>query len=137
MCFDNGNHRATPFERKMPGAESYSRVVEFTVENGRVRQAWARSRQEDGTFSTFQSGAYRLPGTGNTFIDYGGVCTVEGVPSDDVNSGHCMVRLVEVAPDGETVFELVVNDNSAQDPAALSSFRAEHFPALGAQCLLR
>lgn len=137
MCFDNGNHRATPFDRKTPEAESYSRVVEFAVENGRVRQAWARGRREDGAFSCFQSGAYRLPGTGNTFIDYGGVCTIDGIPSADVNAGHCRTRLVEVAPDGEIVFELVVNDESAQDPAALSSFRAEHFPALGTQCLLR
>ena len=90
---------------------------------------------EDGTYSAFQSGVCRLPGTGNMFVNYGGVCTVDGVPSGKVFQGHCLARLIEVTPGapGEIVFELIVNDASAEDPAPLSSFRTEHFPDFGSE----
>ncbi|MCY4547124.1 MAG: aryl-sulfate sulfotransferase [Defluviicoccus sp.] len=137
LCFDNGNERATPPDPKMDGAASYSRAVEFAVDTDArtVRQVWCRGRDEDGTYSAFQSGVCRLPGTGNIFIDYGGVCTVDGVPSGKVFQGHCLARLIEVTPgaEGEIVFELIVDDAAADDPAALSSFRAEHFPDFGRQ----
>ena len=135
LCFDNGNERATPPDPKMDGAENYSRAVEFAIDpdTRTVRQVWCRGRDEDGTFSAYQSGVYRLPRTGNTFVNYGGVCTVDGVPSGRVYDGHCLARLIEVTPGarGEIVFELVVDDASADDPVALSSFRAEHFPDFG------
>ena len=78
---------------------------------------------------------FRLPRTGNTFINYGGVCTVDGVPSGRVYAGHCLARLIEVTPGspGEIVFELIVEDRSDDDPVALSSFRTEHFPDFGAE----
>ena len=137
LCFDNGNERATPPDAKMPGAASYSRAVEFAVdaEEGTVRQAWCRGPDHDRTYSAFQSGVYRLPLTGNTFVNYGGVCTVDGAPSGQVFSGHCRARLIEVTPGspGETVFELIVDDASSDDPVALSSFRTEHFPDFGAE----
>ena len=136
LCFDNGNHRAVPFAPGMPEAECYSRAVEFAVDRDRrrVRQIWARGRADDGTYSCFQSGACRLPSTGNTYVNYGGVCSVDGVPSDRLDQGHCGLRQVEVtqAPRGEVVFELTVNDDSAENAVAYSSFRAEHLPRLGA-----
>ncbi len=137
LCFDNGNHRATPPGPKMDGAASYSRAVEFAVDADArtVQQVWARGPHDDRTYSTFQSGACRLPETGNTFVTYGGVCTVGGVPSGEVYAGHCRARLIEVAPGspGETVFEAIVDDRSPDNPVAWSSFRAEHFPDFGAE----
>ena len=137
LCFDNGNERAAPPDAKMDGAESYSRAVEFAVDpdTRTVSQQWCRGRRDDGTFSAYQSGVFRLPQTGNTFINYGGVCTVDGVPSAKIYDGHCLARLIEVTPGspGEIVFELIVNDTSADDPVALSSFRTEHYPDFGTE----
>ena len=50
-----------------------------------------------------------------------------------VYAGHCKARLIEVTPGspGETVFEMIVNDGSGENPVAWSSFRAEHFPDFG------
>ncbi len=135
LCFDNGNHRAIPFAPGMPEVDCYSRAVEFAVDRDGMtaRQIWARGRADDGTYSCFQSGAYRLPSTGNTYINYGGVCSVDGTPSDRLDEGHCKLRQIETAkasPD-EIVFELTVDDDSAENAVAYSSFRAEHFPQLG------
>ena len=35
LCFDNGNHRAQPFERPVPPDENFSRAVEFVVDEAR------------------------------------------------------------------------------------------------------
>ena len=135
LCFDNGNHKAAPFDPKLADSENYSRAVEYEVnqKDRTVRQIWARGQQEDGTFSVFQSGAYRLPATGNTFITYGGVCTIDGKPSSNANEAHCSARLIEVTPgqSGEVVFEMVINDPTEENPVPYASFRAEHFPELG------
>ena len=32
LCFDNGNHRAQPFERAVPPEDNFSRAVEFAVD---------------------------------------------------------------------------------------------------------
>lgn len=131
LCFDNGNNRAVPFDPKMPDPESYSRAVEFAVspDGKTVRQAWVYGNGGDRIYSTYQSGVYRLPETGNTFIDYGGVCTLDGAPSARIDEGHCVARVREVTGGDrpETVFDMVINDTS-DDPVTLSSFRAEHFP---------
>ena len=136
MCFDNGNHRACPFDEKTAPPENYSRAVEFVVDAvaGTARQVWEWGQRNHDVFSSFQSGACRLPASGNTFITYGGICSVDGVPAENPFTSHCMARWIEVTPGtpGEMVFEMIVEDESAEDPVAWSSFRAEHFPDLGA-----
>ena len=128
LCFDNGNFRTTPFGPKMPPEESYSRAVEFEVDEDAmtVRQVWAYGKApEERTFACYQGGAYRLPQTGNTFIDYGGICTKEGVPVNDASDSFARARLVEVTPDNEVVFDMWIEDRAEVDPMPLSSFRAE------------
>jgi arylsulfate sulfotransferase len=128
LCFDNGNFRTTPFAEKMPPEESYSRAVEFEVDEDAltVRQVWAYGKSpEERLFACYQGGAYRLPKTGNTFIDYGGVCTKEGLPAGDATGSFARARLVEVTPDNEIVFDMWIDDSAAANPLPLSSFRAE------------
>jgi len=133
LCFDNGNYRAVPFEPQTPPEDSHSRVVEFAVDdsNMTVRQVWAHDGidQNQNTYACYQGGAYRLPETGNTFITYGGVCTIDGVPTNDNSTGFVRARLVEVTPDNEIVFDLWITAEDDPEPALLSSFRAEHVPA--------
>lgn len=131
LCFDNGNHRAVPFDPPMPDAECYSRAVEFAVdeEAGTVEQVWSfGDRPEDRLFACFQGGALRLPKTGNTFITYGGVATMDGVPTGDNDAGFGRARLVEVTPAGEVVFDLWVDGGGESDPVSYSVFRAMHIP---------
>lgn len=134
LCFDNGNHRATPFGPKMPDGESYSRAVEFAIdsESRTATQVWAYGDGADRLFSCYQSGAFRLPRTGNTFITYGGVCSEDGKPSGRPEHSFCKARLVEVTAGGEPeiVFEMWMDDSAAEDPATLSAFRAEYVPDL-------
>jgi arylsulfate sulfotransferase len=89
LCFDNGNFRAGAFAPKQEEATSYSRVVEYEVDEAaqKVRQVWSfADGGPDRIFACYQGGAYRLPKTGNTFMTFGGICTVDGVPTSDMST---------------------------------------------------
>lgn len=129
LCFDNGNHRATPFEPTKPPTENYSRIVEYAVDEATqtVRQIWSYGEPPaEPLFGRFQGGAFRLPRTGNTFATFGGLCTEKGVPVDEDAVGFCRARLLELTPEKEIVFDLRVDGSSADE--SLSVFRAEHVP---------
>ena len=67
VMFDNGMHRASAFEEKMPIAESYSRAVEFDVdrETMEVSQVWHYGGPgEDAFFSFYICDVDWLPETG-------------------------------------------------------------------------
>jgi hypothetical protein len=131
LCFDNGNNRATPFAKKMPEAECYSRIVEFVIDEVTmtVRQIWSYGENEgQRLFGCYQGGAYRLPQTGNTFMNYGGICTIDGVPTGNNQEGFCRARLMEVTPEKEVVFDLWIESSDENNPVPLSSFRSEFVP---------
>jgi arylsulfate sulfotransferase len=139
LCFDNGNNRALPFAPRMTAAASYSRAVEFAIDeaNGTIRQVWSYGEAPDQRlFAGFQGGAVRLPKTGNTFITYGGVCSIGGRPAtgpDRFEVGEAYgninicARLVEVTPSRDVVFDAIIG-SEPNDPSALSAFRSEHLP---------
>ena len=105
------------------------RTVEFCVDEaaGTVRQVWSYGAAPDQhLFACFQGGALRLPETGNTFITYGGIATLDGVPSGNNAEGLNRARLIEVTEDGEVLFDLWVNSGDRDPPFSLSTFRAQH-----------
>ncbi len=131
LCFDNGNFRAGAFAPKRDDATSCSRVVEFEIdETARtVRQAWCfGDGGKDRIFACYQGGACRLPKTGNTFMTFGGICTVDGVPTSDNVEAFSTARLIEVTPRGDIVFDASIDDSGSAEPLPFSAFRAEHFP---------
>jgi hypothetical protein len=116
LLFDNGNHRAHPFQPSQAVGESYSRAVEFAVdqEAGVVEQVWAQGEPGRGAyFCPFICGAEELPETGNVLACYGGLLSDDdGAVSDDPANGLGWVRIVEVThdPEPETVFELFIDE---------------------------
>jgi len=122
----------------MAAVESYSRAVEFAVDekNGTVKQVWSYGEaSRERLYAGFQGGAIRLPKTGNTFITYGGVCSIGGRPAtgpDRFDPGEAnsrdrldiCARLIEVTPDKQVVLDLQIGGASS-DPKALSVFRSE------------
>jgi hypothetical protein len=127
LCFDNGNYRALPFERPVPHAQNSSRAVEFAVDENKrnVHQIWSYGEREgEHLFAGFQGGAFRLPKTGNTFITYGGICSIDGQPIGEPDGAAVRARLIEVTPEREVVLDLAIGGEPG-DPKALSVFRSE------------
>ena len=114
MCFDNGNCRASPFEAKMPAEQSYSRAVEFVVdETARtVKQRWEYGKSRDERlFSVYVGGSAWMPRTGNVLADFGGIVkNKSGAYQENPGGGVGEARMVEVTrgPQSEVVFELAL-----------------------------
>ena len=132
LMFDNGNNRAVAFEERVPIEDSFSRAVEYAVDedNMTVTQVWSYGGgPEDETyFANFVSDADWMPQTGNVLIDFGGLV------SDDegqfvAGGTHNWTRIVEVTHEtpARKVFELFVN---AAPPDGWFSFRAERIPSV-------
>ncbi len=135
LVFDNGNWKASPFtgEPKVPASQNFSRAVEYEVdEHARtVRQVWQFVADEQ-LYAPFVGSAYALPRTGNVLVTYGGLCTTDGVPSDDI--AHCRgtARILEVTHQqpSAVLFDVEVHD---RDPAAIGwlVYRAYRLPSIG------
>jgi arylsulfate sulfotransferase len=130
LQFDNGNHRTTAFGKPMSVQDSYSRAVEFAVDEATmtVRQVWAYGPDNERFFSSFQGDADLMPTTGNVLITDGArFRDIERNGSIDPRA-HNWVRIVEVThtTPAEKVFELVIDD----DDSSWTAYGAERLPSL-------
>ena len=116
LLFDNGNHRAMPFESARPVDEWFSRVVEFDVDAAarRVRQVWDYDGAGERFFSSFLSDADWMSETGNVLITDGArVTEVDAATEDGAPATRRWARILEVtgSSPADTVFELrIVGD---------------------------
>jgi hypothetical protein len=136
LLFDNGNFRARPFETPMTTAQSYSRAVEYKVDElGRtVSEVWSYGGPEDEAFySPFGGGTSWLPDTGNVLVtDSARITDVDGAPMENVPGARRWARIVEVTHTrpARKVFELIVGDESQSRPFGWSVYRSRRIPSL-------
>jgi len=134
LLFDNGNHRASPFDAPMAAAQSWSRAVEFRVDAsaGTVEEVWSWGGAGEGRFfSPFLGDVDPLPGTGNRLVTDGGrIRGPDGSPSASIGRGHHFARILEVTGDTEpeVVFEVVLDEPGR----GWSVYRAERLPEIPA-----
>ena len=116
LLYDNGTGRAMPPDPPMEAEDSFSRAVEYRVDdaNRRVSQVWSYGGPGDGKFfAPFISEADWLPQTGNVLVTSGGrVRAADGSASASPAGGHHWVTLVEVThtTPAEKVWEVVIDD---------------------------
>ena len=135
LLYDNANFRASPFTG-LPttiASANYSRAVEYRVdeETMTVEQLWEWGLPQSGEqlYTPFVGDADHMPETGNVLIDFAGLCTINGVPSDTIRDCHKNVRIIEIER-GAT--DRVVFDLQIDDPATGGwiGYRAERIPSL-------
>ena len=135
LLYDNGNHRASPFDGTVPtpDEQSFSRGVEYEIRESqlKIRQVWEYGENiPDQSFTGFIGDADWLETTGNRLMTFGAVSYVGGVPSADLGLGDLHARLVETTDDvvPVKVFELL-----AYEPVAgqrIIIYRSERIPGL-------
>jgi len=135
LVFDNGNFRVRPFRPKPPVGQSYSRVVEYVVdeETKSVSEGWVYGGPRDEMFySPLLADADLMPITGNVLVSDGGrVTDSEGRSRNDLQTGLRWARIVEVThtTPPEKVFELIIRDESTPEVGWVV-YRAERLPSL-------
>ena len=120
LVYDNGKHRASPFDPKLGWPDTWSRLVEYRVDPlaETIEQVWAFAPEVDPpAFSSSQGNSFFLPTTGNAL---GCFSNLSRVPYD------------YEAP-GATVYQ-VTRDDPAVVVMEVSSptniRRASHLPTL-------
>lgn len=138
LIFDNGSYQARPFTPpKMPN-ETYTRAVEYKIDedNRTIEQVWVSEGPGPASVVSFAMGDVDwLPKTGNVLVAYGFVMPREAVASGKfrwtgVLGFHSWTRLRQYkhTSPAELVWEMVLDDQSAEDPIGWSLFGAEHLP---------
>lgn len=132
LMFDNGKYRALPPTPPMDPAESFSRAVEFAIdeERGTFRQVWSHGgRPGEIFFTAFLGDTDFLPRTGNVLVTDGGrIRRPDGSFGIHPNEGQKWARVFEVTrtEPSRVVFEVVLDD-----PAwGWTVYRSERLPSL-------
>jgi hypothetical protein len=135
LLFDNGNHRASPFDgtTPLPDADSVSRAVEYAIDEAamEVRQVWQFG---DGAsprlYSRFVGDADSLANTGNILVTHGGLGNIDGARTSEIGLGYSATRIMEVtrAAPAEVVFDMLLFN---PDPArAITAYRSDRIASL-------
>ena len=135
LLFDNGNHRASPFDGLIPmaAADSYSRAVEYWVDesNMTIQQMWEyRGPPGERLFSNFVSDADYLNNQ-NILVTFGGLRFINGVSNAAIGRSQVTTRVIEVdrsSGSDEEVFDVEFYDET---PANwMGVYRSERTPSL-------
>jgi hypothetical protein len=131
LMFDNGNNRASPFTGQpvTPADANSSRAVEYRIddENMTIEQVWEWGLAQGGEslYAAFVGDADRTVLSNNTLITFGGLCTENGVPSQNLQVCRSTARIIEIDNGtGDKVFDLALDD---ADPSSTGYvvYRAE------------
>ncbi len=135
LLFDNGNHRASPFDGTVPilNGDNFSRGVEFEIDEDlmEVQQLWEYGEDiAEPIYSGFICDADLQETTGNRLMNFGAAFWVGGVRSVDLglgDPGH--TRIVETTNDlvPVEVFSLTLSDPAG---GRLWVYRSERIPSL-------
>ena len=130
LLFDNGTARSSPFEEKMPLADSYSRAVEYSVneETMEVSQPWVYGPEQEIYYGRYLGDVDWHPQADTVMINVGGAETnAEGV---NVPPGQAQrwARLMEVTHTDppEKVWEMRLQ----QDDSNWAIYRGDRLPSL-------
>ena len=120
LVFDNGNYQARPFDKPLPPKDTYSRAVEYKIdeENMTVRELWASETMgPDRVVSMAMGDVEWLPRSKNILVGYGALVVPESVDTVTWDSPSRLntnqwTRIREYArnPD-EVVFEIDLKTN--------------------------
>jgi hypothetical protein len=115
LLFDNANRRTSPFTGvpALPASANSSRAVEYQVDESTmtVRQTWEWGMEQSGEqiYTPFVGDADELPNA-NVLIAFGGLCTINGVPDENIGACRSSARVIEVTRNGEAVFDISIDD---------------------------
>ena len=139
LLFDNATFQARPFNPSVSPADSYSRVVEYAIDEEKMtaREIWSSEKQHDeGAVVSYAMGDVGwLPKKGNILAAYGWLLPqdeIRKITWDTVRSFLSWSRVREYTHTNppELVWEVVMKDKAKKKPIGWIIFGAERMPSL-------
>lgn len=131
LLYDNGVARSSPFDSKMPLEDSYTRAVEYSVneETMEVSQVWVYGPDDEKFYARYLGDVDWQPQTDNILVTIGAQETdADGNNAPPGPGIQRWARLVELTHDqpAEKVWEMRLQE----DDSGWSIYRAERLPTL-------
>jgi arylsulfate sulfotransferase len=131
LLYDNGVGRSSPFDSKMPLEDSYTRAVEYSVneETMEVSQVWVYGPEDEQFYARYLGDVDWQPQTNNILVTIGAQETdADGNNAPPGPGTQRWARLVELTHDqpAEKVWEMRLQE----DDSGWSIYRAERLPTL-------
>ncbi|MEP7362878.1 MAG: aryl-sulfate sulfotransferase [Acidobacteriota bacterium] len=140
MVFDNSNYRAFPFDKPVPPGDTYSRAVEYRLdEKNRVaREVWVSEAQPpagEWASSIAMGDVDPMPKTGNVLVHYGFLMPrTEAARASRGGLGDSMewsrIREFTHAKKAELVWEIVLGDPTGNAKTGWHIYGGERLPSL-------
>lgn len=140
VLFDNGNSRTSPFTGIPAPSPSYSRSVEFLIDEEamtveQVYEFGSAATFDETIYADFISGARRYPITGNVLTHFGGIRYLNGQLSSQAGYGQVSTRIIETDHEPVAtrtrVFDVRVRRPEADAGSERAqTYRSERFPGL-------
>jgi hypothetical protein len=131
LLYDNGVARSSPYDEKMPLADSYTRAVEYSVneETMEVSQVWVYGPDDEKFYARYLGDTDWLPETDNILVTIGAQETdADGQNAAPGPGTQRWARLVELTHEqpAEKVWEMQLKE----DDSGWSIYRAERIPGV-------
>ncbi len=139
LLFDNGTFQARPFNPSVSPANSYSRAVEYAIDEEKmtVREIWSSEKKndEDTVVSYAMGDVGWLPKMGNILVAYGWLLPQDEISKitwDNVRQFPSWSRVREYTHTNppELVWEAVMKDDSQKKTIGWIIFGAERIQSL-------
>ncbi len=138
IMHDNGNFRAMPFAPSMAASNSYTRAVEYSIneQTMEVSQVWeyGQTNSQDVIFNDHEGNAEPEPITGNVLVDFAALSYLNGNTPSAFGATAYMTRITEVTHDADpqVVFDLAISifSNTNLTYHDTETYRAHRIPDL-------
>ncbi len=138
LVFDNGNYQRRPFDKPLPPTATYTRAVEYSLDEDNLiaRQVWdSEGPGSESVVSVAMGDVEWLPQTENVLVAYGMVMGREDVASGrfqwlDSTGFYTWTRLRQFKRSSppEVLWEIVLDDRHSHNPVSWTLFGVEHIP---------
>lgn len=139
LVYNNGNYEARPFQKPAKVADTYSRAVEYAIdeENRTVRQIWqSETKGPESVISIAMGDVEWLPQTKNILVAYGALLDRETLDEVDWPSSSRLgftqwtrIREYVRSDPPEVVFEVVIDGQDS--PIGWTLFGVERIDRVG------
>ncbi len=135
LLFDNGSYGARPFTPPLPPVKTYSRAVEYAIDEaaGTVKQVWESEGPGPEAVVSFAMGDVDwMPETGNILVHYGLIVGRDELPRfnwknfNRIGSWTRIREYTHTTPP-EVVWELVLGDPSGKSPIGWALFGGDRW----------